>query len=85
MKTSDIIASLGVTILLIAFFLNIIGKLSAKSKPYTLMNFIGAAICGFASYLIKFYPFVILESIWASVALVTLFNVPRGTPSKEDK
>lgn len=79
MKTSDIIASIGVTILLIAFFLNIIGKLPAKSRPYTLMNFIGAAICGFSSYLIKFYPFVILESIWAAVALVTLFKVPRET------
>lgn len=79
MKISDIIASIGVTILLVAFFLNIIGKLSAKSKPYTLMNFIGAVICGFSSYLIKFYPFVILEGIWAAVALVTLFKVPRGT------
>jgi hypothetical protein len=79
MKDSDIIASIGVTILLVAFFLNIIGKLSAKSKPYTLMNFIGAAICGFSSYLIKFYPFVILESIWAAVALVTLFKSTRET------
>ena len=83
MKTSDIIASIGVTILLIAFFLNIIGKLSAKSRPYTLMNFIGAALCGFSSYMIKFYPFVILESIWALVALFTLFNVPRGTAANE--
>jgi hypothetical protein len=84
MKTSDIIASIGVTILLVAFFLNIIGKLSAKSKPYTLMNFIGAAMCGFSSYLIKFYPFVILESIWATVALVTLFKVPRGTQAEQE-
>lgn len=79
MKTSDIIASIGVTILLVAFFLNIVGKMPAKSRAYTLMNFIGAAMCGFSSYLIKFYPFVILESIWATVALVTLFKVPRGT------
>lgn len=79
MKTPDIIASIGVTILLVAFFLNIIGKMAAKSKAYTLMNFIGAAVCGFSSYLIKFYPFVVLESIWAAVALVSLFKVPRGT------
>jgi len=83
MKTPDIIASVGVTILLIAFFLNIIGKMEAKSKAYTLMNFIGAAMCGFSSYLIKFYPFVILESIWATVALITLFKVPRGTQVNE--
>jgi hypothetical protein len=43
------------------------------------MNFIGAGTCGYASYMISFYPFVVLESIWAFVALISLFRVPRGT------
>jgi hypothetical protein len=79
MKLSDIIASVGVIILLIAFSLNLYKKLPADSKAYTLLNFIGAGICCFASYMIRFYPFVILESIWAIVALISLFKVPRGT------
>ncbi|MEO3402330.1 hypothetical protein AAFN85_00405 [Mucilaginibacter sp. CAU 1740] len=79
MKTSDIIATTGVIILLIAFLLNLAGKLSAQSKVYSLMNFIGAGTCGYASYMISFYPFVVLESIWAIVALISLFRVPRGT------
>ncbi len=79
MKTSDIIASLGVIILLIAFLLNLYKKIPANSRPYTLMNFVGAALCGFSSYLIDFYPFVVLESIWAGFALVSFFKVPRGT------
>ena len=79
MKLSDIIASIGVIILLIAFLLNLYKKLSADSKAYALLNFIGAGICCFASYMIHFYPFVILESIWAIVALISLFKVPRGT------
>ncbi|PWK75949.1 hypothetical protein LX99_03682 [Mucilaginibacter oryzae] len=79
MKTSDIIATSGVIILLIAFLLNLAGKLSAQSKVYSLMNFIGAGTCGYASYMISFYPFVVLESIWAIVALISLFRVPRGT------
>jgi hypothetical protein len=79
MKLSDIIASLGVIILLIAFLLNLYKKLPASSKTYSLLNFVGAGICCLASYMIKFYPFVILESIWAFVALVSLFKVPRGT------
>jgi hypothetical protein len=79
MKTSDIIASVGVIILLIAFLLNLFNKLSADSKAYKLMNFIGAATCGYSSYLISFYPFVVLESIWSIVALISLFRVPRGT------
>ena len=82
MKPSDIIASLGVIILLLAFLLNLYKRITAESRIYTLLNFIGAATCGFASYLIKFYPFVILESIWAGFAIVSFFKVPRGTSEK---
>lgn len=82
MKISDIIASAGVIILLIAFLLNLYKRLPAESKTYSLLNFIGAGMCGFASYLIRFYPFIILESIWAIVALISIFKVPRGTSGK---
>ena len=79
MKASDIIGSVGVVILLIAFLLNLYKKLPAKSKAYSLLNFIGAAICAYSSWLISYYPFIILEGIWSLVALVSLFKVPRGT------
>ncbi|MDO3626756.1 hypothetical protein [Mucilaginibacter sp. BT774] len=79
MKLSDIIASIGVIILLIAFLLNLYKKLPADNKVYSLLNFIGAGICCFASWMVSFYPFVILEGVWAFVALVSLFKVPRGT------
>jgi hypothetical protein len=80
MKTSDIIASTGVIILLIAFLLNLYKKLPSSSRWYSGMNFIGAGLCGFSSYMISFYPFVILESIWAAFALFSFINhVPRGT------
>jgi hypothetical protein len=78
-KETDIIASIGVIILLIAFVLNMLKKLSAQSRIYTGLNFIGAGICGFSSYLISFYPFVVLEGIWATFALYSFINVPRGT------
>jgi len=79
MKISDIIASIGVIILLIAFLLNLYKKLSANSRPYCFMNFLGAGLCCYSSYLISFYPFVVLEAIWASFAIVSFFKVPRGT------
>ena len=79
MRTPDIIASIGVTILLVAFFLNLYGKLSSQNKAYSAMNLLGAAICAVSSYMIRFYPFIVLESIWAPVALVSLFKVPHGT------
>ena len=79
MKVSDIIASIGVIILLIAFLLNLNKRLSANSKAYTFMNFIGAGLCCYASWMVRFYPFIILEGVWAFVALVSLFKVSRGT------
>jgi len=79
MKVSDIIASIGVIILLIAFLLNLNKRLSASSKAYTFMNFIGAGLCCYASWMVRFYPFIILEGVWAFVALVSLFKVSRGT------
>ena len=82
MSTSDIIASLGVIILLIAFLLNLYKKVPAESRIYTALNFVGAAMCGLSSYMIKFYPFVVLESIWAAFALFSFFKVPRGTSGK---
>jgi uncharacterized membrane protein len=79
MKLSDFLASTGVIILLIAFLLNLYKKLPAQSKVYTFMNFLGAVLCCISSILIRFYPFIVLEAIWATFALLSLFNVPRGT------
>ena len=79
MKFSDIIASLGVIILLIAFLLNLTKKMKADSRAYSLLNFIGAGLCCYASWMVKFYPFILLEGVWSLVALVSLFKVPRGT------
>lgn len=79
MKQSDIIASVGVTILLVAFVLNLFKVINTQSRTYSALNFIGATLCGYSSYMINFYPFVVLESIWAAFGLYSFFNVPRGT------
>ncbi|PYN35618.1 MAG: hypothetical protein DME01_11440 [Candidatus Rokuibacteriota bacterium] len=46
--------------------------MSTESYPYTALNFAGASLAGYASYLIGFAPFVILEGTWAVVAAVAL-------------
>jgi hypothetical protein len=79
MKASDIIASAGVIILLVAFVLNLNKKLSANSRWYSGMNFVGAGLCCYSSYLISFYPFIVLEAIWAGFAVYSFVKVPRGT------
>lgn len=80
MSLSDLFATLGVILLLIAFLLNLMQRLDAKSLPYATLNFLGASLCGISAYVVSFYPFVILEGVWATVALLALLkHVPRGT------
>lgn len=75
MATSDIIATVGVSLLLIAFFLQSIKVISSESTAYALLNFLGAGISGYASWLITFMPFVVLEAVWSAVAVFSLIKI----------
>ena len=77
MSFSEITGSLGVAILLLAFVLNMLKIINTESLSYLLLNFIGAGIACFASWLIPYFPFVILEGVWAVVSLVSLVKYLR--------
>ena len=77
MTTSDIIGSLGVALLLIAFFLNLFKMISPESKAYGLLNIVGAGLSCYASLLIGFMPFVVLEGTWAVVAAIGMIRARR--------
>jgi hypothetical protein len=77
LSLSDLIGSVGVALLLLGFFLNLFGYLSRHSRRYASLNFVGAALACWASLLIGFMPFVLLEGTWAVVAGVALV---RGAP-----
>ena len=72
MTTTDWVGSIGVTILLLAFFLNLTSRLSKDSLSYILMNVIGAGMACIASVLLKYIPFIILEAAWTLVSLISL-------------
>ena len=74
MGLSDWIGTIGVTLLLVAFAMNISKRISAESKPYLLLNVAGAALAGVSSYMIGFWPFVVLESVWVIATLVALIK-----------
>jgi len=78
MSFSSLIGAVGVCLLLIAFFLNLFRYLPSESKPYILLNICGAGISCYASVLIHYLPFVILEATWAGVALAALLFGKRG-------
>ena len=69
---ADITGSVGVFILLLAFVLNLLNKISRDSISYIVMNIIGAGLACYASYLIDYIPFIVLEGVWTLVSLIAL-------------
>lgn len=78
MRSADWLGTIGVALLLLAFFLNLAGRLGRTSRLYAAMNAVGGALACWASWLIGFLPFVLLEGTWAAFALVALLR-PRPT------
>ncbi len=73
MTQTDWIGFIGVTILLIAYFLNLRDIVGKDSLLYLLLNFVGAGIACFASILLMYMPFVLLEGCWTIVSAIGLF------------
>jgi hypothetical protein len=74
MNSNDLIGTIGVGIILLAYFLNMFSYIQNNGKLFYLLNIIGASIACFASYLINYIPFVILEGTWALVSVVGLLK-----------
>ncbi len=66
------IGSLGVGLLLAAFVLNGLGVLEARGRAYLALNACGAGLACWASALLEFLPFVVLEAVWCAAALAGL-------------
>ncbi len=77
---ATLIGAAGVTLLLIAFLLNLLKLQRADSYPYMALNLVGAALACWSSVLIRFVPFVVLEGVWGAVAAVAIMRkLARGT------
>ena len=74
MNYIDIIGTIGVTIVLLAYFLSILKIISPTSSIYYFMNFAGAALACYTSFLIQYFPFIILEGIWSSISFIALLK-----------
>ena len=74
-SVSELIGTVGVSLLLVAFFLNLFGLIGRRTFKYLLLNLVGAAMACSASLLIEFFPFVILEGTWTVVAIIGLIRV----------
>lgn len=74
MNTTDIIGTIGVSLILIAYFLNIFSLIKKDGILFYVLNILGGAIACFSSYLIRFWPFVILEGTWSVISIVALLK-----------
>lgn len=68
----SILGIAGVALLLTAFGLNLIGRLSEQSVAYLMMNIVGASLAALYAWAGGQMPFVVLEVVWGTAALARL-------------
>ena len=77
-SAADWVGTIGVALLLVAFLLNLLNKISQTNIVYILLNCIGAALACLASVFINYLPFIILEGTWTIVSIAALVNYYRN-------
>jgi hypothetical protein len=74
MNYSEITGAVGVGLILMAYFCNTFGWINGRGKLFFLLNIVGAGLACYASLLINYWPFVILEGIWFLVSVIGLIK-----------
>ena len=77
MTYNDLIGTIGVAIILIAYFLNTEKLIRVNGKAFYVLNMIGAALACYASFLLLYWPFVILEGAWTLISIYGLMRTMR--------
>lgn len=74
MSYTDLIGTAGVGLILLAYFCNTFGWINGRSKLFFLLNIVGAGLACYASWLINYWPFVVLEGTWLIVSVAGLMK-----------
>ncbi|GGI57990.1 CBU_0592 family membrane protein [Winogradskyella haliclonae] len=74
MNHADWIGFIGVFQILLAYTLNVSGRLEKNSLTFILLNLFGGILACLASVLMKYIPFIILEGVWSIVSLIALIK-----------
>jgi hypothetical protein len=77
MTYNDLIGTIGVGMVLFAYFLNTMKYIQVNGKAFYVLNVIGGALSCYAALLINFWPFVILEAVWTIVSIYGLMRTMR--------
>ena len=74
MNPSDFFSGAGVLLILAAFFLSTLNRMSTEGRTYFLLNMVGGALTGLGAWMVGSIPFVVMEVIWTIVAAVGLWK-----------
>lgn len=74
MNEIDWIGFIGVFQILLAYMLNVMEKINKNDLSFILLNLMGAGMACYASILMNYMPFVVLEGIWALVSFISLIK-----------
>ena len=80
MSYSDLIGFIGVAITLLAYFLIIFDFIPKEGVLFYVMNIVGAGLACYASVLIVYWPFVVLEGTWTIISIAGLLKLMRTQP-----
>jgi|GEM_PF-304905 hypothetical protein len=64
MTITDYIGAIGVSLILLAFFLNLRKVVDTQNLLYLTLNFVGAGLACSASLMMQYVPFIVLEGTW---------------------
>lgn len=74
MNNSELIGTIGVGLILLAYFANVFSLIPKEGRLYFLLNITGAGLACYASWLILFWPFLVLEGVWCVVSIVGMIR-----------
>lgn len=69
MNYNDIIGTIGVGLILLAYVFNTFAVIKKDGRLFFCMNILGAGLACYASWLINYVPFIILEGVWCLVSV----------------
>ncbi len=69
MDPITLIGVVGAALLLAAFIADALNLMEDEGLWYNILNFVGAALLTWYAVLINSVPFIVIEAVWAAVAL----------------
>ena len=75
MQYNDIIGTIGVGLILLAYTLSLFSFIAKEGKTFFVLNIIGSALACYASVLINYVPFILLEAVWCIVSIAGFYKL----------